>query len=115
MNYKGSCHCGQIAFEVEGEVTEVLDCNCSICSRKGSLLWFVQRDKLRLTTPEKNLSTYSFGEHTIKHYFCSKCGIHPFGEGTDPSGNRMAAINVRCLEDFDFSSLPVKHFDGCSL
>lgn len=25
MNYKGSCHCGAIAFEVEGELKEVAD------------------------------------------------------------------------------------------
>lgn len=116
MNYKGSCHCGRIAFEVEGdEIAQVIDCNCSICSRKGSLMWFVPRDKLRLLTPEEELSTYTFGPHTIQHRFCSTCGMHPFGEGTDPSGNRMAAINVRCLEGFDFSALPVKHFDGRSL
>jgi hypothetical protein len=115
MNYKGSCHCGQVAFEVEGELTQVADCNCSICSRKGSLLWFVPRDKLRLLTPEASLATYSFGTHTIQHRFCPTCGIHPFGEGVDPSGNRMAAINVRCLEGVEFSTLPVKHFDGRSL
>jgi len=115
MIYKGSCHCGHIAFEVEGELTQVMDCNCSICSRKGSLLWFVPRQQLRLLTPEENLSTYTFNKHIIKHRFCPKCGIHPFGEAIDPSGNPMAAINVRCLEDIDFSSLPVQHFDGRSL
>jgi hypothetical protein len=41
--------------------------------------------------------------------------MHPFGEGTDPSGNRMAAINVRCLDGFDLSSVNVEHFDGRSL
>ena len=75
-------------------------------------MWFVPRSHLQLLTPEENLSTYTFGEHTIKHQFCPTCGIHPFGEGVDPSGNRMAAINVRCLEDVDFSTLPVEHFDG---
>ena len=115
MIHKGSCHCGQVAFEVEGEPTQVMDCNCSICSRKGALLWFVPRDRLRLLTPQANLATYTFGKGAIQHRFCPKCGIHPFGEGTDPSGKRMAAINVRCLEDFDFSGLPVKHFDGRSL
>jgi hypothetical protein len=115
MIYKGSCHCGHIAFEVEGELTQVADCNCSICSRMGSLLWFVPRDKLRLLTPDENLSTYTFGTQTIKHRFCAKCGIHPFGEGVDPAGNRTAAINVRCLEGVDFSSLPIRHFDGRSL
>jgi hypothetical protein len=115
MIYKGSCHCGQVAFGVDGELAQVMDCNCSICSRKGALLWFEPRDKLRLLTPEENLATYTFDTHTIRHRFCPNCGIHPFGEGTDPSGNRMAAINVRCLEGVEFSSLPVKHFDGRSL
>jgi len=115
MIYKGSCHCGRIAFEVEGELAGVMDCNCSICSRKGSLLWFVPRDKLRLLTPEANLATYTFNKHVIRHRFCPTCGIHPFGEGADPAGNRVAAINVRCLEGVELASLPVKHFDGRSL
>jgi hypothetical protein len=48
--YKGSCHCGRVAFEVEGELEQVMACNCSICSRKGSLLWFVPRERLRLVS-----------------------------------------------------------------
>lgn len=115
MKYKGSCHCGQVAFEVEGELTQVADCNCSICSRKGALMWFVRRDQLRLLTPEENLASYSFGKETIKHRFCPKCGIHPYGEGTGPSGAPMAAINVRCLEAVDLAKLQVKHYDGRSL
>lgn len=115
MLYQGSCHCGEVAFEVEGELTQVMDCNCSICSRKGALLWFVPRDKLRLQTSETNLGTYTFNKHVIQHHFCPRCGIHTFGEGTDPAGKAMAAINVRCLEGVDFSSLPVKHFDGRAL
>jgi ABC-type uncharacterized transport system substrate-binding protein len=41
VKYRGSCHCGNIAFEVEGLIDKAMACNCSICSRKGSLLWFV--------------------------------------------------------------------------
>ena len=115
MKYKGSCHCGQIAFEVEGELAQVADCNCSICAKMGSLHWFVPRESLHLLTPETNLATYSFGTQTIKHHFCPKCGIHPFGEGVDPSGVRRAAVNARCLEGVDYAALPVKHFDGKSL
>ena len=100
---------------MEGELTGVTDCNCSICARKGALLWFVPRDKLRLLTPEADLRTYALGERTIQHHFCPECGIHPFGEGLDPAGNPMAAINVRCLEGVDFPSLPVDHFDGRAL
>lgn len=115
MKYKGSCHCGQVAFEVEGELTKVTECNCSICSRKGTLMWFVPREQLRLLTPEENLSTYAFGKARIQHRFCARCGIHPFGEGADPSGRPMAAVNVRCLEGVQYADLPVQHFDGRSL
>ena len=52
MQYHGSCHCGNVAFEVEGELSGAMACNCSICSRKGSLLWSVPRDKFKLLTPE---------------------------------------------------------------
>ena len=112
MNYRGSCHCGKIAFEVEGEVDSALACNCSMCGRRGSLLWFVPRDRLKLLTSEKDVSTYVFNRHVIKHRFCTTCGIHPFGEGTDPKGVAMAAVNIRCLEGFDVSTVPVTHYNG---
>jgi hypothetical protein len=115
VKYKGSCHCGRIAFEVEGELKGAMACNCSICSRKGSLLWFVPRDRLHLLTSENDIGTYTFNTHVIKHRFCKSCGIHSFGEGTDPNRNRMAAINIRCLEGIDLGAVPVEHFDGRSL
>ena len=114
MKHKGSCHCGQIAFEVEGDIPEVLSCNCSICQRKGSLLWFVPRQAFKLLTPPGKMSTYTFNKHVIKHHFCPTCGMHPFGEGKGQDGKEMAAINVRCLEDVDLSALKVRHYDGRS-
>ena len=115
MLHRGSCHCGRIAFDVEGDIDSALACNCSICSRKGSLLWFVPRDRLKLKTAEDAASTYAFNKHIIKHRFCPTCGIHPYGEGTDPKGNAIAAINLRCVENLDLASIPVHHFDGRSL
>jgi hypothetical protein len=114
MIYKGSCHCGQIAFEVEGEIKGAMACNCSLCSRKGALMWFVPREKLHLLTPDEAASTYTFNKHVIMHRFCPTCGIHPYGEAIDPKGNHMAAINIRCLEDIDLESIPVQNFDGRS-
>lgn len=115
MIYKGRCHCGKVAFEVEGEINGAIACNCSICSRKGTLMWFVPREKLRLLTPESEISTYTFNKHIIKHRFCPTCGIHPYGEGVDPNGNSMAAINIRCIEGIDLASVPVQNYDGLSL
>ncbi len=116
MKYKGSCHCGQIAFEVEGNLEQVMACNCSICSKLGALRWIVPPQDFRLLTPEENLATYTFNRHNIKHRFCPRCGCVPFGEGLAPSsGNSVVGINARSLDDVDLSSLKVVQFDGRSL
>jgi hypothetical protein len=112
MIYQGSCHCGKVAYEVEGTIDTALACNCSMCQRKGSLLWFVPRAQFRLRTPEDAAATYTFNKHIIKHRFCPTCGIHPYAEGVDPKGNPMAAINLRCIDGIDLASLPVHEFNG---
>ena len=115
MAHKGSCHCGKIAFEVEGDFNEVIECNCSNCSRKGLLLWFVPRDKLTLKAPEANLSEYTFNKHKIKHQICATCGTQPFAFANGPDGKPTAAVNIRCLENVDLTKVKRKPFDGKSL
>lgn len=112
ITHSGSCHCGRVAFEVDGDIDGALACNCSICMRKGALLWFVPRERLRLQTPESMAGTYTFHEHVIRHRFCPVCGIHPYGEATDPQGHAVAAINLRCIEGIDLDVIPRTHFDG---
>jgi hypothetical protein len=72
--WRGGCHCGRIAFGVDGETGTVLECNCSHCQPKGYLMWFVPRDALRLSTPEADMSTYHFNKHKIAHHFCRSAG-----------------------------------------
>ncbi|MQA40978.1 GFA family protein [Rugamonas aquatica] len=112
MKYQGSCHCGNVKFEAEGEITSAMSCNCSMCQRKGVLMWFVPRQNMHLLTPDDAASTYLFNKHLIKHRFCPTCGIAPYSEGTAPNGDAMAAINIRCIEGIDLESIPVTHYDG---
>ncbi|MBB3060632.1 GFA family protein [Microbulbifer rhizosphaerae] len=114
MAHQGSCHCGRIAFEVEGDIDQVMECNCSHCSRKGYLLWFRPREQLRLATGEGDLATYTFNKHAIKHHFCPDCGCAPFGFGSMPDGEPMAAVNVRCLEGVEPGKLSIQQMDGKS-
>ena len=116
MKHAGSCHCGRIVFELEADIKEVADCNCSLCRRRGGLLWFGPREALVLKTPESDLSTYTFNKHNIQHHFCAVCGVSPFGEADNPkTSTHMAAVNVRCLPDVDLKALKVNEFDGAAL
>ena len=94
MKYTGSCHCGGIKFEVEGDFHEGLQCNCSLCSRKGSLLGFVPAEKLTLLTPRERMATYTFNKHHIQHHFCPTCGIHPLAEAKDGVPHRVHQLEL---------------------
>lgn len=113
-NYQGSCHCGAVRYRTTVDLSSpVISCNCSICTRSGTLLTFVPPDKFTLESGEDNLTNYQFNKKAIDHLFCKTCGIKPFSRGQGPSGP-MIAVNVRCLEGVDVASLSVHQVDGKS-
>jgi hypothetical protein len=112
MTKRGSCHCGNVAFDVDAPLDEAMECNCSHCSRKGYLLAFVPRGVLTLDPVEGDLHTYRFNRHNIAHHFCGTCGCAPYAEGTGPDGAEMAAVNLRCIEGIDLSQVKITQVDG---
>jgi hypothetical protein len=112
--YSGSCHCGKVRYEVNMELTSVMSCNCSMCSRAGWLLSFVPAEQFKLLSGESDLADYQFGRKHIHHQFCTGCGIKAFVRGTSKDGKELRGINVRCLEGVDLDALPVTKVDGKS-
>lgn len=114
MLYEGSCHCGDVAFDVEADFTYAISCNCSICRRKGTLLAFVPRSALNLKTPEDNMTSYRFNSEVIDHKFCSRCGCTAFADGKGPDGSEVAAVNLRCVPAVDLEAISITPYDGAS-
>lgn len=114
MIHFGSCHCGEVKFEVDMDLKSVVSCNCSMCQRKGSLLSFVPAGRFELLSGADSLKDYQFGKKQIHHYFCSNCGVSSFSSGQSPDGQEIRAINVRCLDGVDLASLEIQHVDGKS-
>jgi hypothetical protein len=115
MPIRGSCHCGKIAYSLDAEPTEAIECNCSICRRRGSVLAAFTPDKFHLETSRDDIAVYTFGKHVIRHQFCKTCGCAPFAEGVGPDGEAMVAVNLRCAENLDLATIKITHFDGASL
>lgn len=110
--HQGGCHCGAVKFEVEGvDLGSAITCNCSICSKRGSILAFVPAAQFHLKKGQDMLTEYLFNKKVIKHLFCKKCGILSFAYG-EANGAKMAAINVRCLDDIDVSKLKTTQVNG---
>ena len=108
--YTGGCHCGAVKFRVTTDLSVILDCNCSICTKKGFLYLIVEPEKFELLTDRKALSTYTFGTGTAKHHFCATCGMHPFY--IPRSHPDKIDVNVRCIDGLDLGSLEITPYDG---
>jgi hypothetical protein len=81
MAHRGSCLCRRVTYEIVGELTDVLNCHCSMC-RKLHAAAFRTRAKVNA----KDWRTLT-GEQFIKFYesspgerkgFCSECGSSLF-------------------------------------
>ncbi|MBT3784249.1 GFA family protein [bacterium] len=106
----GGCHCGAIRFEVYSDFTEAIECNCSICKKKGYLHLIVPAECFQLLDGENELSTYRFGSGLARHYFCKLCGISAFYiPKSHPDGY---SVNFRCLDKIDLKSVRTIAFDG---
>ena len=112
QTFEGGCHCGRVRFEIDVDldVAEILNCNCSICAKKGFLHLIVQPEQFRLLQGDDALTEYHFGTKQAVHKFCETCGIHPFY--TPRSHPADVDVNVRALEGVDIDQLDITPFDG---
>jgi hypothetical protein len=107
--HEGGCHCGAVRFRVRIDRFEALECNCSICTKKGFLHLIVPPDRFELLRGAETLTTYQFNTRVAKHLFCCICGMQPFY--TPRSHPDHVDVNVRCL-DLPLERFRISPFDG---
>lgn len=105
-----SCHCGRLRAHVLAPLDRLLECSCSICTRKGFLHWIVPASAVRLVEEPGARTTYRFGTGTAAHYFCAICGCAPYYVPRSDPGK--LDVNARCLEGVDLATIPREPFDG---
>ena len=108
--FEGSCHCGRVRMRVTGDLDDTVECNCSICTKKGFVHLIVPREQFQLLAGQDDLTTYRFNTGVAQHTFCRHCGIHAFYvPRSDPD---KIDVNVRCLDGVDPRQVEPKPFDG---
>ena len=110
MKVQGGCHCGQVRFRVTTDLVGILDCNCSICTKKGIVHLIVDLARFELISGADELTEYRFNTGVAVHKFCRTCGICAFY--TPRSDPHKVGVNVRCLDGVDLAQLNPRLFDG---
>jgi hypothetical protein len=107
---EGGCHCGAVRYRVTVRSRDAVECNCSICAKKGFLHLIVPENDFELLRGADAITTYTFGTHTAKHHFCSRCGIQSYYRPR--SHPDEVDVNVRCLDRLHPSDFRFTSFDG---
>ena len=66
--YYGNCHCAAFKFHIKvPEITSLMVCNCSICSRQGYKWVFPGKGGFVIEKGDGTLKTYEFGPKKMGH------------------------------------------------
>lgn len=119
--YHGSCFCGAVAFEADGDLAEgTMRCNCRFCRKMrywemrlpnpAGLRVLSGRGMLAKTPPSDGFDA------DMHHYFCKTCGTRLWTEGNIPEmGGHIVMVCVVALDDATEAELiaaPVFYADG---
>lgn len=118
MRIQGSCHCGNIAFELdwtpEPASIPARACSCTFCTKHGGVWTACPGGALRVRIADPALvSTYAFETRTADFHVCARCGAVPVVTCTI-DGRLHAVVNVNTFDNVPAAMLaraPVS-FDG---
>jgi hypothetical protein len=111
--FTGSCHCGAVRFRVDGPITELTTCDCSICVKRNAVMAKVPEQALAVLEGEEMLTLYEWNTRRAKHYFCRRCGIYVFHRKRAAPDH--FGVNAFCLDDFDVAAVKVRATEGANM
>jgi hypothetical protein len=86
---QGSCHCGAIRWQFEGQPDGATACNCTVCRRYG-VLWAYDYEDEGIKVSGRT-QPYVRGK-AIEFHFCPVCGCVAFGALSRKTKRGVAAL-----------------------
>lgn len=103
--YHGSCFCGEVTFEADGDLADgTMRCNCRFCRKMR--YWEMRlpdADGLRITSGTDHLTETPRADGSdldMHHMFCGRCGTRLWTTGNiQEMGGRFTQVCVGALND----------------
>jgi len=105
---KGSCHCKEVAYSIDGELGPISHCYCHTCRKTHAsplaTVARIKKNRFRITKGKEALTAFKTSENKIR-YFCSKCGSQVYADYLESDD---VVLMLGTLDD-DPGSRPVRH------
>jgi hypothetical protein len=122
------CLCGQVEFEIVGDIPNLYQCHCSLCRKQGgsssNTATIIARENFRWLSGHEHISSW-VKNNGFRSDFCSKCGTpvpNPLGGapfywvpagllGEEVKSSIVAHLFVGSKASWDGISQPGKQFE----
>ncbi len=112
---RGTCHCGDTHWTLEGDPGPATACNCTLCRRYGAL-WAYDYEGERISIFGETARYVRRGKDdpSLEILFCPSCASVLCWRGlrVSPEGRRRIAVNLRLAPPDEVAGLTIDHFDG---
>lgn len=108
----GSCHCGNVTFELAKSPEKLVDCNCSICRRIGALWGHLEPADVSIKAGKT--TAYVHGDELLAFHTCLKCGCTTHYENLGKDKHTHMAVNFRMCDPDVVGQFVVRRFDGAN-
>jgi len=112
---KGTCHCGALEWQLDGDPGSITACNCTICRRYGALWAYDwEEERIRISGATSVYTRKELKAPFLEFHFCSSCACVLAFRAVQPDvdGRRRIAVNIRLAPPDEVADLPIDHFDG---
>ena len=107
--YSGSCLCGSLTYTLQGAISNIIHCHCSLCRKATGSAYatngFIQAQDFALTDKQNTLTFFESKAGTRK-YFCRHCGTPIYS--ANPNTPERYRLRIGSL-DSDICERPMSH------
>ncbi|MFC3033466.1 GFA family protein [Pseudoalteromonas fenneropenaei] len=107
--YSGSCLCGQVKISVNGPITDIIHCHCSLCRKSTGSAYatngFVASSDFVITAGQALIRHYSFKPGRFRH-FCSHCAAPVYSSNSEDTNRIRIRLGIL---DSEISERPMSH------
>ena len=108
---KGGCHCGRITIELPRTPEYLNQCNCTSCTKLGTLWGYYAGGEVTLSGEPKAYRRADSVPPVLNLNFCDQCGTTTHWSPTEYASFDRIGVNMKMFDRAKLKGLEVRYGD----